>query len=243
MRPTPDLDVAIPSPARGVTMWGMRARGVGIVALAALTAGCLELPGGREGTCVYEMKAVAVDEPTPLGFSLAQLRRSVAGTHQVALTWINGDPSVLEAFPRPQETALTLTATTTGDGRYLEARREGGGDHERLLCLGRAEIDGEIRVVTADGGFDDAWPVVFRAQLTGADGPRSSFEVDLLASPPRGTFRARWKDLRPGEQQTLRLQGQLGVSSTSGQVSITRMLERNGRGEGSGTWAARWGAP
>jgi hypothetical protein len=238
----PDLDVVIPSSNRGVASRATRTWGVGLVALAGLAAGC-ELLDHREGRCEYQAKAVGVDEQTPLGFSLAQLRESANGTHQSTLTWVNSDPSVLETFPAPQETALTLTGATTGDGRYLEARVEGGRPGERLLCVGRAEIDGEVRVVTADGGFSDAWPVVFQASLGGVP-PRVGFLIDLLASPPKvGTFRARWKDLKPSEQQSLQLSGQLGVSGgTSGQVSISRTIKTRDGENGSGTWAAQWGA-
>ena len=221
-------------------MKGMRARVLGWIALAALAGGCEALGLGRDAACVYEMKAVGADETTPLGFSLAQLRSSVAGTRQAALTWINADPSVLETFPAPQETSLTITALASREGRYLEARREGGGQ-QRLACLGRAEIDGEVRLVTADGGFDDSWPVVFQASLASGSTPQASFDVDLLASPAKGTFRARWKNLEPGETQSLRIQGQVGTATTSGQVNISRMLTRNGTGNGGGTWAARWG--
>jgi hypothetical protein len=211
------------------------------MAMGLLAGGCGAF-GERDAKCVYERKAVGEQEVTPLGFSLGEVRNRLNGTHLAALTWSNSDPGVLETFPAPAQTELTLTAVPDGEARYLEARREGS-NQQRLACMGRAEIDGQVRLATADGGFDDSWPVVFQASAASGSSAEASFGVDLLASPPKGTFRARWKELRPGETQSLRIDGQVGSAGTSGQVNISRMLTRNGTGEGSGTWTARWASP
>jgi hypothetical protein len=215
-----------------------------LLVLSALPAACDSVTSGdsRDAECAYEPAAASPDEVMrALGFSLAQLRSTVAGERQAPLRWVNADPTVLETFPPPQETQLTMTVTPTGEPRFLAARRVGGRDNERLLCLPAAEIAADVRFTTADGGFDESWSVVLRASGGTGGAPGARFSVDLLAKPVKGSFRAAWRDLRPGETQALQLSGEVSAAGSSGTVDITRMIQMGNMGEGSGTSAARWG--
>jgi hypothetical protein len=204
---------------------------------------------GLAGACEDRPASVgALIDPTPIGISAAEFLDVVTGLRRSPLTW-KADRTLIRMSPADGSTDLVVEATAKGVPRHVDSVPVNRAPNQRLACFGRLEVDAEVKLRTADGALDETWSGVLAvlgpAQATTAS---ASFAIDLIASPPKGSFRVEWIDLQPGDRVSLLLSVTMFRDRTQGQITLSRSRQApagNGRGGGSGEGAsvANWSRP
>jgi hypothetical protein len=151
------------------------------VALLA-AAGCTNI--AKEGSCLATRTALASpNEPTPLGFTGAQLLGAAQGSYVGRLTWMAVNASEVSINVGPGETGLVMKVTPNGGVRLVDQENPGT---DPIFCQDSLEADVHVEVATDDGALSEKW----QATVSGPSPMEASISVDLETLPPSGALRA-----------------------------------------------------
>lgn len=196
-----------------------------VLALAA----CAEQQATSEAaSCEDTPTALALDEASPLGFSPQDVVDVALGTFMAPLAWEGGGT-----------TELTLDVHSAGTARFVtsDAVYPDSGIEPAILCEDRVEVDATVSFTTADGAFDETWPVVLRS----TDGAVASFHVEPDPEDLGGTYdvtqaieEESWDDVKLWVDATIDAAGSHGT--VTGQVSGT---DPDCEGDDCTAWASQ----
>ncbi|MBK9757013.1 MAG: hypothetical protein IPO88_26670 [Nannocystis sp.] len=134
--------------------------------------------------CIDTPTVLAVDEPSPLGFSAAELLAGKLGQRSTTLTFA-GEPTTLSDDLKNKQLPLTLDLRHEGgEVRFIDAEPnpdyDDSGNESGLggECTDRLEVDVEIDFVTAAKEFDEHR----QATLTATTVERADLRLEL--APP-----------------------------------------------------------
>jgi hypothetical protein len=137
------------------------------------------------GGCVDEVTVLAgVEEASALGFSAADVLAVAAGSHASPMVWSGGlDDGPLNVAFGPEAGAGELTVGVTyngGEVRFVKSVPEDNGyDGGFAECSDRLEVDVDVAVDSAGGGFAEQFTAPLRATSRGIG--RISHEIALDA--------------------------------------------------------------
>lgn len=145
--------------------------------------------GGDDG-CKEEATVLAgLDAATALGFTAADVLASAGGQHMSSMTWSGGltdGPADIQLSPAAGDSQLTVDITYAGgEIRHIKSTPEGSDDGNDggfvANCHDRIEIDVEVDLTSADGGFAESFVAPLRATTRGISTLRHSIEFADLA--------------------------------------------------------------
>jgi hypothetical protein len=206
---------------------------VGLVWLA----GC-DPKGSDEGPrCEESAREVAMEEPTELGFSPAQLAARLPQTEQTTLSWADDTQTELALAFRPADSA-----------RFVDSEAvypDGEQPAIAVICEDRVEVDVSWDFVTADGTFDESFDTPLRASTLETASLSVQLDLDALG----GTFDLDdWTEETEYDEARAWTDVQVGEQVTSGEVSgqISGSEECN-EGQTCSAWAQQvpvgtWGS-
>lgn len=167
---------------------------------------------GDGAWCEDVPTAVALDEVTELGFSGAELWALAAGERTAPLTWARGGEAV-----------LTLGVTgEPAEARFVDSvpHTEDGGSTIGIECTDRVEVDADVRFVTDDGAFDEAWALPLSATEASLVSFHRRLDLDALGGSydPAADIEAAVGD-EPYESVSVDVRGELDAAGTRGAVA------------------------
>jgi len=152
----------------------------------------------------------SIDDPTPLGFTAAELVASVEGEYRGTLTWYARDGVTMTPTPGPTDLAFTVT-WDGGEARYVERP-------EYLMPSATVDVDCVLGLETADGAFADNLPAILSGVAVGEAGILVTLsDVTLAGAFQAGATEPGWTAL------TVLGVGISGSTATGSiQISFTR---------------------
>ena len=145
------------------------AKTTSLLPLLLLLAGtaCAPSDGGQVGEenfgCVAAFtEELAVDDSTPLGFSVAEVLTLAQGTHQSPLVWADDSSTVLRV------TMSYASRATYQDREWRSTDATNGGAEPDLGsadCLDILNIEMNVQLMTDDGALNESFSVDLQAAL------------------------------------------------------------------------------
>jgi len=127
-----------------------------------------DLDDGRWGACADNVVERGPDDSTVVGVTGAQVLATLEGERTGVLRWTRDaegggcGPDGGSAQPNELVTEVTIDVTAVGEVvRQIESSPRYSGPSLPPACAApRLELDVELRMVTADGAFDEVWSAV-----------------------------------------------------------------------------------
>jgi len=156
------------------------------------TSGGTAIPGDDTGTtgatnenlpCIDTPTVLAVDEPSALGFSAAQLLADKVGKRTTTLTFAS-DPTVLSDDLKNKQLPLEVELRHNGgEIRFIDSSEnpdydDSGNESGFIECTDRLEIDVEVDFVTEAKEFDEHRKGILTATTV------DRADLDVALSPP-----------------------------------------------------------
>src|SRR5262245_40108979 len=164
---------------------------------------------GGEGLGCLPTKTLdlGLDEPSPLGFSAAEVLAGVGQSHSVPLAWAKGG-----------STDLTVSLQYMGGAvRYLdrEWKDDGSGmEIEREDCPDVVEIASTLSFATLDGAFAESWPIKALAPTLQSASVSMIIQVDAL----QGSYQVTEVDPATFDEVRVFLDTELAADSVQGTI-------------------------
>ncbi len=174
--------------------------------------GSPDLSGNCSGTSEQSVDETYV---LPDGSTVGQRLAWISGPHRALLDWQPAQD--ITVSPDTGTTELLLTATPDpSTTTFWQSPIPYCG----LPVFG---VSAGIRVVTADGGFDESWTVALGTELRSQypEDSAASFSVDLRRTVPQGSFSVTYTGTVTWDSESLILVGRIGSTGTHGNVTYT----------------------
>ena len=119
--------------------------------------------------CESTTRVIAIDDPTPEGFTVREVLEALQGEHEAVLRWDNGPAVGIKAQVIHDGGKVTVTEYAYPNGS------------QDTNCSGAdLEVDAQATVTTDDGRLDEAWPTIIAIDDDRTITWGGTFEVDAL---------------------------------------------------------------
>jgi hypothetical protein len=180
-------------------------------------------------SCSEELELVGLDDPTSFGHTPRDVARMFDATPAATLEWgASAQPFPWLVVRSPTGTTQLTSRLERIDRAFLVHRTEKPDNGpfrgaNPALCGDGMNLEGTLRFATADGAFDEHWPVTLEVAFPPQLEPTARYEVDLgtMSTEVQGSFAFMWQPVEPGATLRVFVAGSLG--RPAGEVSASKL--------------------